>query len=143
MAEKNFSTLPFYERVDKPWGYEIHFTPKTFPHTGKILFVKAGKKPSFQYHDVKEETICLFSGQALIWLENKQGEIEKLPMELQKGYLVLPFQKHRVEAVVDSFFLESSSPELGTTVRLEDDYKRPNETEDLRKQKNRGWEAKT
>ena len=62
-------------------------------------------------------------------------------MELQKGYTVLPFQKHRIEAIEDSFFLEASSPETGTTVRLEDDYKRPDETEEVRSQKNRGWKV--
>ncbi|MBI3232123.1 MAG: cupin [Candidatus Doudnabacteria bacterium] len=136
---KNFSTIPFYERVEKPWGYEVHYTPKNLSRTGKILFVRAGKKPSFQYHDEKEETICLFSGKALIWLENEKGEIEKIQMELQRGYTVLPFQKHRVEAAEDSFFLEASSSETGTTVRLDDDYKRPDETEDVRSRKNRGW----
>ena len=137
----NFITVPYQARVEKPWGFEIHFTPKDFPHTGKILFVHAGKKPSFQYHDEKEEVICLYSGKALIWLENNKGEIKKIPMELQKGYLVQKFQKHRVEAIEDSFFLESSSPETGTTVRLEDDYKRPDETEEIRTQTNRGWQS--
>ncbi len=138
--QQNFTTIPNQNRIEKPWGFEIHFTPKDFPHTGKILFVSAGKKPSFQYHDEKEEIICLYSGKALVWLENSQGEIEKIPMELQKGYLVQKFQKHRVEAIEDSFFLESSGPETGVTVRLEDDYKRPDETEEMRKQKNRGWQ---
>jgi oxalate decarboxylase/phosphoglucose isomerase-like protein (cupin superfamily) len=138
-TQSNFTTQPEQTRVEKPWGFEILFTPKTFPHTGKILFVQAGKKPSFQYHDEKEEVICLYSGKALIWLENSQGEIEKIPMELQKGYLVQKFQKHRVEAIEDSYFLESSSPETGVTVRLEDDYKRPDETEAMRNSKNRGW----
>lgn len=142
MTEKsNFSIIPFQARIEKPWGFEIHFTPKDFAHTGKILFVFAGKKLSFQYHDEKEETICLYSGEALIWLENSKGEIEKIPMELQKGYVVKPFQKHRVEAVKDSFLLEASSPETGTTVRLEDDYKRPDENESMRAEENRGWEG--
>lgn len=139
MASENFVTAPFAERIEKPWGYEIHYTPKHLARTGKILFIKVGKKPSFQYHDGKEETICLFSGKALIWLENSQGEIERIPMELQKGYTVLPMQKHRLEALEDSFLLEASSAETGTTVRLEDDYKRSDETEKVRGQKNRGW----
>jgi mannose-6-phosphate isomerase-like protein (cupin superfamily) len=140
MGNKNFSTTPVQERIEKPWGFEILYSPKNLTRTGKILFVKAGKRPSFQYHDEKEETICLFSGKALIWLENSSGEVEKIPMELQKGYTVLPMQKHRVEAMEDSFILEVSSPESGLTVRLEDDYKRPDETEEVRNTKNRGWQ---
>lgn len=139
MSSQDFSVIPFQAKVEKPWGYEIHYTPANLARTGKILFIKAGKKPSFQYHEKKEETLCLFSGEAIIWLENNRGEIEKIPMQPYAGYTILPLQKHRVEALTDSFILEVSSPEIGTTVRLEDDYHRPDETEQMRKQKNRGW----
>ena len=142
MSNENFSTIPHQQRVEKPWGYEIIYTPAELSRAGKILFVKAGKKLSFQYHDQKEETMCLFSGRALIWLENQKGEIEKIEMETQKGYTVRPPQKHRVEAMEDSFILEVSSPETGTTVRIEDNYKRPDETEEIRKSDNRGWQQK-
>ena len=134
-----FNLEPHQERIEKPWGYEIILTPKDHPRTGKILHVKAGKRLSFQYHDEKEEVITLFSGKAIIWLEDDQGEIQKLPMELKKGYLVTPPQKHRIEAVEDSDIFEVSSPESGTTFRLEDDHAREHETEDLRKLANRGW----
>jgi len=140
MDTKNFSTLPFQEKIEKPWGYEVIYTSNGTNHAGKILFVKAGKKLSLQYHDEKQETLCLFSGKAILWLENQKNEIEKIDMELQKGYAIVPFQKHRIEAIEDSFVLEASTPETGTTVRVEDDYKRPDETENLRKQKNRGWD---
>jgi len=136
---KDFSTTPFQKKVDKPWGYEIIYTPEGLAYAGKILFVRAGKKLSFQYHDEKIETITLFSGKALIWLEDSSGTIQKVPMEQGKGYTIALQQKHRVEAVEDSFILESSVPESGTTFRVEDEYARPNETEDLRKEDNRGW----
>lgn len=135
----NFTLKPFYERVEKPWGYEIILTSKDSERTGKILHVNAGKRLSFQYHETKEEVITLFSGQAVIWLEDDAGEIQKIPMELKKGYLVVPPQKHRVEAVEDCDIFEVSSPEKGTTYRLSDDYTRPDETEKLREEKNRGW----
>ena len=60
-------------------------------------------------------------------------------MELQKGYTITPPQKHRIEAIEDSSIFEVSSPESGTTFRLEDDSARPDETEDVRSKKNRGW----
>ena len=115
------------------------YTPQECGYAGKVLFVKKGCKLSFQYHDIKQETIVLFSGSALIWLENAQGEIEKISMELQQGYTVVVNQKHRIEALEDSFLLESSTPEAGVTVRVEDDFHREDETEELRKQTNRGW----
>jgi len=123
----NFNTKPYSKRIDKPWGYEIKLTPENFEHTGKILFIEGGKRFSFQYHDQKEEALCLFSGKARIWIENDQGEIEKKLMEINRGYVIKAGQKHRIEAVEDSFVFEVSGPEIGTTYRLEDDYQRDNE----------------
>lgn len=134
-----FETQPFQEKIEKPWGYEIIFTKKDSQQTGKILHVLAGKKLSLQYHDEKVETLCLFSGQAKIWLENSSGEIEKISMQLGHGYRVEPMQKHRIEAVTECDVFEVSSPETGNTFRISDEYERPTETEELRKQKNRGW----
>jgi len=124
-----FLEEPFSQKVAKPWGYEIIFTPSNLARTGKILFLRAGRRFSLQYHEEKEESLCLFSGKAVIWLENSQGEIEKKPMEKRKGYLILPGQKHRVEAEEDCYIFEVSSPEKGTTHRVEDDYRRRDETE--------------
>ena len=136
-----FSTEGYQEKIEKPWGYELIYTPKNMPQAGKILFVRSGQKLSLQYHESKEETLCLFSGQARIWLENSAGAIEKINMEPQCGYSVVSGQRHRIEAMEDSFIIEVSSPEKGKTVRIEDEYSRTDETEEMRAQKNRGWEA--
>ena len=120
---------PFGQEIKKPWGKEIIITHPQLERVGKIIFVNAGSKLSLQYHDQKEETLVLFSGQAIIWLENDQGKIEKFNMMLKKGYLIRPNQKHRVEAVKDSVIFEVSSPEAGNTFRIEDDYRRGTETE--------------
>lgn len=141
MPDKNtFQIEPHQEKVEKPWGFEVLYTPSDLPRAGKILFVKAGKRLSFQFHDEKEETLCLFSGKALIWLENSRGDIEKIQMELQKGYTVRVSQKHRIEAIEDSFLIEVSDPEVGNTHRVEDDFERGMETEAMRSSKNRGWD---
>jgi len=136
-----FSTEPFAERIEKPWGFEVLYTPKDLPRTGKILAIKAGRRLSFQYHDAKEETMSLVSGRATIWLEDALGEIKKIPMELMKGYTVRVGQKHRLEAVEDSVVIEVSEPEKGNTYRISDDYERKTETEEMRTQENRGWQA--
>jgi len=124
---KNFSIKPFAQKVEKPWGWEIILTQPESQYTGKIIFVRAGARLSLQYHNQKEETICLFSGKAEIWLEDDQGQIHHLPMEPRKGYRIKRYQKHRLAALEDSYFLEVSEPEKGTTYRLEDDYGRKNE----------------
>lgn len=136
----DFSIHPFQKKVEKPWGYEIIYTRQGLPYTGKIIFLKAGHRFSLQQHDSKRETLCLYSGQAAVWLENSQGQIEKISMVLQQGYSVALMQKHRVEAITDSFIIESSQPEQGATIRVQDDFKRSDETEQLRQQPNRGWQ---
>ena len=115
------------------------FTPEGAPHVGKILFVMAGKRLSLQYHDMKEEVLCLVDGKAILWIENAKGEVEKIPMTLHKGYAITRMQKHRIEAIDDAVLVECSDPEKGNTVRIDDDYARSTETEDVRAQDNRGW----
>ena len=118
---------PYSQKINKPWGYEIVFTPKNLERVGKILFIKKGCRLSLQYHDQKEETLCLFQGKAKIWLEDEKGQIKTLYMKPQMGYTILKGQKHRLKALEDSFIFEVSSPEKGTTYRLEDDYRRGTE----------------
>jgi mannose-6-phosphate isomerase-like protein (cupin superfamily) len=137
----DFTTENFQAVVAKPWGREVLFTPKNLARVGKLLFINADKRLSFQYHDQKEETLCLISGQAKLWLEDASGEIQEIDMEPQKGYTVVPMQKHRLEGVTDCLVVEASSPETGTTFRIEDDFARPDETETLREDKNRGWQG--
>lgn len=130
--KRNFSTIPFQIRVDKPWGWELILTPPSSPVTGKILHLNFGHRFSLQYHDKKEETLTLVSGQAELILENENGQLTAIEMEPQKGYLIKPLQKHRAKGITDCDILEASTPEEGNTVRLEDDYARGTETEEER-----------
>ena len=75
---KSYYTIPFQTRVEKPWGYEIVYTPAEAPAVGKILHVVAGKRLSLQYHDEKIETLCLIEGKAKITLSNQAGEINEI-----------------------------------------------------------------
>jgi len=121
-------------KINKPWGYEIIFTPPDSPVTGKILHLNQGARFSYQYHEKKTETLCLLNGRAKIILND-----EEIEMEPQKGYFIKPMIKHRCQAITDCDLLEASTKEEGTTVRLQDDYQRPDETDELRKQPHRGW----
>ncbi|MFH1289233.1 MAG: cupin [Patescibacteria group bacterium] len=128
-----FKITPFSQRIEKPWGYEIIFTPEISPIAGKLLHINAQARFSLQYHDEKQETLFLASGRANIIIENEKGKLETIEMEPQKGYYIAPFQKHRCQAITDCDILEASTKEKGTTVRIEDDYKRTDETEEDRK----------
>lgn len=134
-----FTNEAYAKRVEKPWGYEIHWVPEGKPYMGKILHIDAGKRISLQIHDKKEESWLLINGQAKVICNNTQGEMVEIELEKEKGFNCQIGQRHRLMAITDCDIVEASTPEIGTTYRLDDDYKRPDETEELRKQDNRGW----
>ena len=103
------------------------------------MHINAGKRLSLQVHDTKQESYWLASGDCNLIIENQNGEMETISMEKGVGYTMLVGQKHRHSAVTDCDVFEVSTPENGVTYRLEDDYNRPDETEELRKDPNRGW----
>jgi mannose-6-phosphate isomerase-like protein (cupin superfamily) len=139
-VDKNgFTNQPYIKRVEKPWGYELIFTPDNLPYTGKIMHIEAGKRLSLQVHDTKQESYWLASGECNLVIENTKGEMDIIQMEKGKGYTMMIGQKHRHQAVTDCDVFEVSLPETGNTYRLEDDYARPTETEEMRKDPNRGW----
>lgn len=122
-------------KVPKPWGYELIVSPPEAPAVAKILHLNTGCRFSLQYHEVKEETLILINGEAnIIWGDNEKSLIAE-PMEKNKGYFISKGTIHRCEAVSDCDIFESSTPETGTTVRLQDDYSRKDETEKDREQR--------
>lgn len=130
-----FSLEPNARRIDKPWGHEILLTPADVPYTAKLIHVKAGKRLSLQLHDTKVETQTLVAGKGVLVLEGSDGELHEIEMEPGVGYHVAVGQRHRLCAPLDSdaTVFEASTPESGVTLRLEDDYSRPDETEELRR----------
>lgn len=134
-----FINEPYYKRVAKPWGYEIHFVPENRPYMGKVIHVEAGKRWSLQIHDQKLESWFLISGRAKMLWDNTEGKLVETELEIGKGYGCEIGQRHRLVAITDCDIFEVSTPEIGNTIRLEDDYQRPTETEELRKDPNRGW----
>lgn len=128
-----FTNTPYIKRVEKPWGYELHWVPKNKPYLGKILHINAGTRISLQIHDQKQESWFLMQGEAKIIWDNTDGELVETIMESGKGYSCETGQKHRLVGITDCDIIEVSTPEMGTTERLEDDYKRPDETPNQRK----------
>ncbi len=108
--------------IEKPWGYEILYA-HTDKYAGKILFVKKGKRLSYQYHEKKDETMFIFKGKVRMTLE-KNGERKEVIFEEGDSIHFPPLTKHRVEAIEDSYILEVSTPELDDVVRIEDDFGR-------------------
>jgi mannose-6-phosphate isomerase len=109
-------------RVEKPWGYELHWA-KTDRYVGKLIHVNKGHALSLQYHNQKDETIYLHSG--LLLFEIQVGEnLTKREMRPGESVHVTPKTVHRMTAIEDSDIFEVSTPELHDVVRLEDRYGR-------------------
>jgi mannose-6-phosphate isomerase-like protein (cupin superfamily) len=127
-----FSTDSYVRRIDKPWGYELHWVPENTPYMGKIIHVNAGARLSLQLHDEKQESWLLMNGQAAVLWEDANGELTQTELKPGVGYSTKLGQRHRLIGLTDCDVVEVSTPELGTTWRLDDDYARPNETPEQR-----------
>lgn len=134
------SNEPYSRKVEKPWGYEIHWTRDDLPYMGKILHINADARLSLQQHDKKKESWYLISGRAKVIWDNAEGELMETELEAGQGYTCALGQRHRLVGITDCDIAEVSTPEIGVTFRLEDDYARPDETEEMRTSANRGWQ---
>ena len=109
-------------RVDKPWGYELRWAT-TDRYVGKVIHVEAGHALSLQYHNVKDETILLWSGRITFEVE-ENGERASREMSPGDHVHITPGTVHRMTAIEDSDIFEVSTPELEDVIRLEDRYGR-------------------
>lgn len=110
-------------RVEKPWGHELIWA-RTDRYVGKVLHVKAGHALSLQYHERKDETIHLLSGEMRFWIGPSVDRLEEIDFVEGQSCHITPGTVHRMEAVTDCSILEVSTPDLDDVVRLEDRYGR-------------------
>ena len=115
--------MPDVTRVEKPWGYELHWA-KTDRYVGKLIHVNAGHALSLQYHNRKDETIYLHSGRLLFEIGDNGDSLVRREMRPGERVHITPKTVHRMTAIEDSDIFEVSTPELDDVVRLEDRYGR-------------------
>lgn len=127
------STAPYARRIEKPWGWELHWTPLEMPYMGKLLHINAGARLSLQSHDVKQESWLLSTGRARVVWEDEKGELIETELQAGVGYTCPVGRRHRLVGITDCDVIEVSTPEVGTTTRYEDDYSRPDETPQQRR----------
>lgn len=110
--------------VEKPWGHEVIWA-HTPLYVGKILHIKAGQALSVQYHERKDETIHLLSGE-MVYRVGSVGDAQLKEISLKAGesFRNEPGMVHQMEAVTDCDVLEASTPHLDDVVRLRDRYGR-------------------
>jgi mannose-6-phosphate isomerase len=112
-------------RVSKPWGHELIWA-QTDLYVGKVLHIKAGQALSVQYHEEKDETVHLLTGE-IIYRVQRAGdtqEMEEVRLRAGDSFRLAPGTIHQMEAVTDCDVLEASTPHLDDVVRLSDRYGR-------------------
>jgi mannose-6-phosphate isomerase-like protein (cupin superfamily) len=116
-------------RVAKPWGHEIIWALSE-RYVGKILHINAGHELSVQYHNRKDETIYLLSGE-IIYRVQRDGDdiLDDMKLKLGESFRIVPGTIHQMIAVTDCDVLEVSTPEIDDVVRLSDKYGREGTTE--------------
>jgi quercetin dioxygenase-like cupin family protein len=108
--------------VPKPWGHEVIWA-KTPLYVGKVLHIKAGQALSVQYHNQKDETIHLLSGE-MIYRVKEGDTLKEVSLRAGESFRNKPGTIHQMEAVTDCDVLEASTPHLDDVVRLSDRYGR-------------------
>jgi len=136
----NQDELSYLKKIIKPWGEEVIYTPENLNYTFKQIKINDDCRLSLQSHTQKVETFVLIEGEADLIIGTDIDHLETIHMEIKKGYNIPIGVIHRMVGVKNAVILEASTPETGTTVRYQDDYKRSDETEEVRKQDNRGWQ---
>lgn len=128
-----FSTDSYVKRVEKPWGYELHWVPADAPYLGKLLHINEDARLSLQVHDEKQESWFIIRGKGSVIWEDNQGKLVETELHPGVGYSTKVGQRHRLKGLAGGCdIIEVSTPERGTTWRLEDDYTRPHETPEQR-----------
>jgi len=112
--------------VLKPWGKEVIWA-ETKDYVGKLIYINEGSKLSLQYHEQKEETILVISGELELFVSGNQRKgLQTIRLGEGDTFHVKPSIIHRFSATLGTSVVlaEVSTNYLDDVVRLEDDYDR-------------------
>ena len=123
MKELTILNINQAKKIDKPWGFELIFA-HTEKYAGKVLFVKKGHRFSLQFHQHKDETICVYLGKIRLYFGESDSDLLEKVLEPGDSVRIKPLSRHRMEAIEDTTLFEVSTPELDDVQRLQDDYGR-------------------
>ena len=94
----------------KGWGYE-KWIVNNEKYCGKLLFFREGKKCSYHYHKVKDETFYLQSGQMELTYGDTDDIREAKTIILRAGdkFYIYPELRHMMKALTDCELFEFST----------------------------------
>ena len=114
--------------VPKPWGHETIWA-QSERYVGKIIHINAGHELSVQYHNRKDETVYLLSGD-IVYRVQRDGDdvLDDVHLKVGESFRITPGTIHQMIALTDCDVLEVSTPEVDDIVRLSDKYGREGTT---------------
>ncbi len=132
--------------IKKPWGYEkwIADGAPDFKYALKEILIRSSFQSSIQFHEYKHETTYVKSGKGHLYYNENPIDLKKFnaqeysdeeiqdfiqnmkKIEITSGkiYHIKPGIIHRVEAITDLIFIESSTIELDDVIRINDQWGR-------------------
>lgn len=96
--------------VPKGWGHEVWIVNKS-EYCGKLLFLKEGKRCSWHYHKLKDETFYLQSGKILLKYseDNNRDEAQEVVLLPGDSFYIPTGLRHQMLALEDSELFEFST----------------------------------
>ncbi len=111
------------KKIEKPWGFE-KLIEINDSYMFKLLYMKKNHRCSLQYHNYKTETLFIVSGKLRVLIGTDKNNLEIKEFNANESITIEKKIIHRMEAIEDTYYLESSSPEIDDVVRIQDDYNR-------------------
>ena len=98
------------KHVPKGWGYE-KWIVNTDEYCGKLLFFNNGKRCSWHYHKIKDETFYLQSGSILLFYGDTDSLEDAKTLLLEPGdkFHIYRGLRHQMVAQQDSELFEFST----------------------------------
>ena len=124
---KSNAVVRFFKPEDvgpRIWGREILIAYVPGLYTGKMLLRKSdgGKKRSLQYHQVKNESAYLYSGELWFYYDRGDGKILRKKLKAGDCVHIPPGAIHSEQAITDCVIFETSNPVFNDRVRVNEKY---------------------
>lgn len=106
--------------IQKPWGQEL-ILAESEKYALKRILIRAGESTSLHYHQRRDETLVVESGELLMRFNNPSVAIKLVP---GNAIRIKPGQLHQLVAITDASILEVSTGQLDDVVRVSDPHGR-------------------
>lgn len=104
---------------DREWGKEDLLVLVSKKYTLKRIFLKSGSKGGLQYHRQKNECGIIISGKMIVKFDDGTGSLIQKIVGEGDVFHFEPGVVHQTEAIVDTVYVEASTPHFNDRVHVE------------------------